>query len=77
MRDQLRAHGLEQADVEVTFGDAGFEILAAFERHAADLVVLGRSVPGRGRSKGIGGTAAFVLRSGAGSVLLVTPAVQD
>ena len=74
MRQQLAGHGLEAAAVDVTFGDAGFEILSASDRVGADIVVLGRSAPGRGRSVGIGGTAAFIMRNGRGSVLLVAPA---
>lgn len=74
MRQQLAGHGLEAAAVDVTFGDAGFEILSASDRVGADIVVLGRNAPGRGRSVGIGGTAAFIMRNGRGSVLLVAPA---
>ena len=70
---QLAAHGLDAATTEVAFGDAGFEILSAAERVGADVVVLGRSTPGRGRSSGIGATAAFIMRNGSGSVLLVAP----
>ena len=73
MRQQLAGHGLEAATVEVAFGDAGFEILSASDRVDADVVVLGRNAPGRGRSVGIGGTAAFIMRNGSGSVLLVAP----
>ena len=73
LQQELASHELEGATTEVAFGDAGFEILSAAERVGADVVVLGRSAPGRGRSTGIGGTAAFIMRNGTGSVLLVAP----
>ena len=71
LREELAKHGARAHATEITFGDARFEILAAADRHAADLVVVGRSAPRSGRSKDLGGTAAFIMRNGRGSVLLV------
>ena len=73
LRELLATHRIEGATTDVAFGDSGFEILSAAERMSADLVVIGRRAPGRGRSIGIGGTAAFIMRNGRGSVLLVAP----
>ena len=73
LRELIAGTGLEGAVTEVAFGDPGFEILAAVERFGADLVVVGRNSPGRGRAVGLGGTSTFLLRSGSGPVLLVGP----
>ena len=72
LRERIAGTRLEGAVTEVAFGDPGFEILAAVERFGADLVVIGRNSPGRGRAEGLGGTSAFLLRSGSGPVLLVS-----
>lgn len=72
LRERIAGTRLEGAVTEVAFGDPGFEILAAVERFGADLVVIGRNSPGRGRTAGLGGTSAFLLRSGSGPVLLVS-----
>lgn len=71
LRERIAGTRLEGAVTEVAFGDPGFEILSAVERFGADLVVVGRNSPGRGRAVGLGGTSAFLLRSGSGPVLLV------
>ncbi len=73
LRERIAGTRLEGAVTEVAFGDPGFEILSAVERFGADLVVVGRNSPGRGRAAGLGGTSAFLLRSGSGAVLLVGP----
>ncbi len=72
LRERIAGTRLEGAVTEVAFGDPGFEILAAVERFGADLVVIGRNSPGRGRTAGLGATSAFLLRSGSGPVLLVS-----
>ena len=71
LRERIAGTKLEGAATEVAFGDPGFEILAAVERFGADMVVIGRNSPGRGRAVGLGDTSAFLLRSGSGPVLLV------
>lgn len=74
MRRCMSAAKLDHVGIEVAFGHPSFEIMAAADRLEADLVVLGRNAPGRGRTRDIGGTASSVMRSGAGSVLLVARA---
>lgn len=73
---RLAGTALEQVATEVAFGYPGFEIMSAADRLSADLIVVGRSAPGRGRSRDIGGTASFILRNGSGSVLLVAPSAS-
>jgi nucleotide-binding universal stress UspA family protein len=72
LREQIAGTDLEGAATETAFGDPGFEILGAIKRFGADLVVVGRNSPGRGRAVWLGGTATFVLRNGDGPVLVVS-----
>ena len=72
LREQIAGTDLEGAATEIAFGDPGFEILGAIKRFKADLLILGRNSPGRGRAMWLGGTATFVLRNGDGPVLVVS-----
>jgi nucleotide-binding universal stress UspA family protein len=72
LREQVAGTDLDGAVTEIAFGDPGFEILAAIKRFGADLVVIGRNAPGRGRATALGGTTAFILRNGDGPVLVVS-----
>lgn len=65
---------LDDVEIEVSLGHPALEIMTAANRRHADLVVLGRNARARGRSRDIGGTASFVMRSEAGPVLLVARA---
>lgn len=73
LREQIAGTDLDGAATEIVFGDPGFEILGAIKRFGADLVIVGRNAPGRGRATSLGGTTAFVLRNGDGPVLVVSP----
>ena len=73
LRSRLAAAGLPKVEAEVGFGYPGFEILSAADRVGADLIIVGRRAPGRGRERDIGGTAAFIAQNGSQSVLLVAP----
>ena len=68
--------GLERARItsEVTFGEAGQEILAAAERTQTDLIVMGSRGAGAVRRFITGSTVRVVLRGAACPVLVVTVA---
>ena len=72
LREQVAGTALEGAALEIAFGDSGFEILGGIQRFGADLVIIGRNAPGRGRMTSLGGTTAFILRNGDGPVLVVS-----
>lgn len=71
MHGELSAAGLEDATREVAFGDAGFELLGAIARFAADLVLIGRHGAGGTSGLFMGSVVEFLLRNGTGPVLVV------
>lgn len=76
LRDQLREANLESSAVHVAFGDAGFEVLSAIKRFAADLVIVGRHGAGGTAGAFMGSVPEFLLRNGTGAVLTVTERTQ-
>ena len=60
-----------RASSEVLFGDPGGEIVAAAERHDADLIVIGRRNAGRVRRAILGSVTAEVLRHAHCPVLVI------
>jgi nucleotide-binding universal stress UspA family protein len=67
----------ERVRSEVTFGEAGQEILAAAERHDTDLIVTGSHGGGAMRRLVVGSVAAEVLRGATCPVLVVKAAVDE
>ena len=71
LREQLAGTPLDRARIEVAFGHPGFAILGEMERFGANLLVIGRGgVSHAGRTQ-LGSAAEFLLRNGAGPVLVV------
>jgi len=62
---------------EVTFGEAGQEILAAAERHDSDLIVTGSHGGGAVRRLVVGSVAAEILRGATCPVLVVKAAADE
>jgi nucleotide-binding universal stress UspA family protein len=71
VEEEARAAGMADAGLNVAFGDAGFEILAAIPRLQADLVVVGRHGAGGTSGAFMGSVPEFLLRNGTISVLTV------
>ncbi len=65
------------SESEVTFGEAGQEILAAAERLEADLIVMGRSGEGRIRRALLGSVTRKILRESQRPLLVVVEPSDD
>jgi nucleotide-binding universal stress UspA family protein len=72
-----REVGPERVTSEVAFGEPGQEILAAAERHEAELIVMGSHGSARVRRALAGSVASEVLRGARCPVLVVPPPIDE
>jgi nucleotide-binding universal stress UspA family protein len=71
LTQRIKASGVEDAVLQVAFGDPGLEILSAVQRFGAGLLIIGRHGSGSSGGPFLGSVTEFLLRNGSAPVLVV------